>query len=113
MRPIYRSDNQALMHETDYGKDYFNSMTAMNEFQKIAMGIADIVTEKNKRYGNSALEPVSIFSGKTAVGDRIDDKLSRIKNADELRKNDIADVVGYCILICKENNWTNFNDLID
>ena len=72
--------------------------------------------EKNKRYGNSALEPIQTFSKLSSVEgilQRIDDKISRIKNSKELRKNDVVDLVGYLVLLCVNKGWTNFNDQID
>jgi len=44
---------------------------------------------------------------------RLDDKLKRVQNADELRKNDIADIIGYLILLCVNQGWDDFSDLID
>ena len=44
---------------------------------------------------------------------RLDDKLSRIANADELRKNDTVDLLGYLVLLCVANGWNDFTDLID
>jgi len=44
---------------------------------------------------------------------RIDDKLSRIKNSEELRKNDVVDLMGYLVLLCIKKGWMNFKDLID
>jgi hypothetical protein len=85
----------------------------MNDFEKITASLAKVLTEKNKRYGNSALNPINVFNGKSKVGQRADDKLSRIQNSPELRKNDVCDLLGYLILICKENNWTDFDDQID
>ena len=35
-------------------------------------------------------------------------KLSRIKNSSELKRNDIADLVGYLMLLMKNNGWDNF-----
>lgn len=84
-----------------------------NDFEKIAAGIAEVLTEKNKRYGNSALKPINVFNGKSKVGQRADDKVSRIQNSPVLRKNDVADLIGYLFLICQENNWTCFKDQID
>lgn len=58
--------------------------------------------EKNRRYGDSALKPVRLFSRLTAIGGlkiRTDDKLSRIDNSDKLRKNDVVDLMGYIGLI--------------
>lgn len=82
-------------------------------FQDIADGIADLLAYKNKMYGNSALNPINVFSGKCKVGQRVDDKISRIQNSDELRFNDIADLAGYLFLIIKEKGWTDFEQFKD
>ena len=72
--------------------------------------------EKNKRYGNSALEPLRLFS-KLEPGEqiaiRMDDKLSRIDNSSELRKNDVVDLMGYLVLLCVSKGWTDFTEMID
>ena len=44
---------------------------------------------------------------------RLDDKVKRVKNSKELRKNDIIDLTGYLVLLCIEKDWLNFDDLID
>jgi hypothetical protein len=77
----------------------------------------DVVIEKNKRYGDAALAPRQIFS-KLEPGEgikvRIDDKLSRIlNNAGEIRKNDVADLMGYLSLLAVAQGWLDFADLID
>ncbi|HRR39106.1 MAG TPA: hypothetical protein P5034_09465 [Rectinema sp.] len=76
-----------------------------------------LLLEKNQRYGDSALSPLGIFSTLNAtegIKVRLDDKLARIKNHPEsLRKNDIADIIGYLILLCIAQGWTDFDDLID
>ena len=77
---------------------------------------AKFLKEKNKRYGDSALCPVTIFSNTrpdAQMCNRLDDKLSRIKNSDELRKNDVADVFGYIALLMIQKGWLSFNDLLD
>ena len=89
-------------------EEYNNS-----QFKQIANSLADLLEYKNKMYGNSALEPLNIFNNKCKAGQRLDDKLARIKNSNELRKNDICDLIGYLILTCKENNWTNFDEFKD
>lgn len=86
------------------------------EIRKTCDSIAQFLLEKNRRYGNSALNPVKIFSrlkGATGIDTRIDDKLSRIANSEELRKNDTVDLVGYLLLKCVEKGWTDFSDQID
>jgi len=76
-----------------------------------------LLLEKNQRYGDSALSPLGIFSTLNAtegIKVRLDDKLARIKNHPEsLRKNDIADIIGYLVLLCAAQGWTSFDDLID
>ena len=54
-----------------------------------------------------------IASSAEAILVRLDDKLSRIKNSPELRKNDIFDMIGYLTLLAVQKNWTNFDELID
>jgi hypothetical protein len=73
--------------------------------RKILNEIVDIGTlllNKNIAYGNSALEPIRIFS-KADAGEqldvRIDDKLSRIMRGEAYKdENDIVDLVGYLVL---------------
>lgn len=75
-----------------------------------------LLQEKNKNYGDAALTPLGIFNKNSATDGiliRLDDKLQRVKNSDILRKNDIADLMGYLTLLCVEKEWTNFDELID
>lgn len=65
--------------------------------------VKSILIEKNLAYGNSALDPVRIFS-KAATDEqlliRIDDKLSRIQRGGEYPGDDtLLDLVGYLILL--------------
>ena len=62
------------------------------------------------------MEPLGIFSKESAhnqICNRLDDKLSRIKNSNELRKNDVADTFGYIVLLMIQNEWLEFEELID
>jgi hypothetical protein len=67
--------------------------------------IKHLLLSKNEKYGNSALEPVRIFSkrGKTdQLLSRIDDKLSRIKNMgidEQIDEDTVTDLIGYLILL--------------
>ena len=64
--------------------------------------IRDTLLDKNRKYGNSALEPLRIFSKadrSEQIAVRIDDKLSRIKNAQSDDSEDAKlDLIGYLIL---------------
>lgn len=86
---------------------------APNDFKQITDSIASLLQYKNEKYGNSALEPLNVFQGKCKVGQRLDDKLARVKNNDTLQKNDVADLIGYLFLVCKENEWNNFDEFKD
>jgi len=67
------------------------------------LDIAEMLIKKNISYGNSALDPVRIFSKadpKEQLMVRLDDKLSRIKNQESFPgDNDIDDLIGYLILL--------------
>lgn len=65
--------------------------------------LKQLLLEKNRKYGNSAIEPKRIFSNANPVEQikvRIDDKLSRIANQQEDDDEDAAiDLAGYLILL--------------
>lgn len=65
--------------------------------------IAHMLIEKNISYGNSALDPVRIFSKagpREQLHVRIDDKLNRLmKGTDYPGDNDIDDLIGYLVLL--------------
>lgn len=78
--------------------------------------IEKVLQTKNKKYGNSALKPLGIFSrndSESSICIRIDDKLGRVRNSAHLRKNDVFDLIGYLTLLCVQKGWTNFDELID
>lgn len=70
---------------------------------RICDSIKEMLIEKNKSYGNSAFDPVRIFSSASreeGILVRIDDKLSRISRGSEHSGDDaIKDLVGYLILL--------------
>jgi hypothetical protein len=66
--------------------------------------IRDLLIAKNQKYGNSALEPLGVFSqlsAKEGLLVRIDDKLKRIKNGSLERDDEdvVNDLIGYLILL--------------
>jgi len=63
----------------------------------------NILLQKNKEYGDSAINPVRIFSSVDSIEQinvRIDDKLSRIKNKKSkvIKEDTELDLIGYLIL---------------
>ena len=65
--------------------------------------IAHMLVKKNIAYGNSALDPVRIFSKagpREQLHVRIDDKLNRLMKGTEYPgDNDIDDLIGYLVLL--------------
>lgn len=65
--------------------------------------IGDMLIEKNRKYGNSALEPIRVFSNassKEQILVRLDDKLSRLKNQQIDEDEDVInDLIGYLFLL--------------
>jgi hypothetical protein len=78
---------------------------------KICDDIRDLLLKKNRAYGNSALEPIRVFSKANSCEQilvRIDDKLNRIKQGANILSDDedvLQDLIGYLILlkVWKEN----------
>lgn len=64
--------------------------------------LKDMLLEKNRKYGNSALEPIRVFSKSSAKEQilvRIDDKLNRMMNRQDDEDEDInRDLIGYLVL---------------
>ena len=75
--------------------------------------IKEMLIEKNKSYGDSALDPIRIFSKANTdeqIKIRIDDKLSRISRGSEFYgDNDIDDLIGYLILFKVSKVLSNVN----
>jgi hypothetical protein len=64
--------------------------------------VEGILLEKNRQYGNSALEPVRIFSKADPVEQirvRLDDKLSRLARGQSAGEDVVLDLIGYLILL--------------
>ena len=75
------------------------------QISSICDDIKELLLYKNIKYGNSALNPVRIFSKSDEVEQslvRIDDKLNRIKQGAGLIDEDedvLIDLIGYLVLL--------------
>ena len=87
------------------------------EVAKVLDEIEEMLVAKNKKYGNSALEPLGVFSqlsAKEGLLVRIDDKLKRIKNGslDNDDEDVINDLIGYLVLLkIHANREQSFDEL--
>lgn len=70
---------------------------------EVCKEIQDLLINKNMSYGDSALNPVRIFSKSDPIEQlavRIDDKLSRVSKGHHfVGDNDIDDLIGYLLLL--------------
>lgn len=96
---------------------------AQKKIEQSCDGMKGVLLYKNLKYGNSALHPLGLFTthikegaefaGRNSILVRLDDKCSRVMNADELRPNDVADIIGYCHLLLVDMGFTEFDKFKD
>lgn len=89
-------------------------MNSQRDIEITIEEIRDLLITKNNAYGNSALDPINVFSKGSAVDSlcaRIDDKLARIKNSglNDVTEDTLLDLSGYMVLliIAKRNEKGN------
>lgn len=78
----------------------------ITEFEHVLASVLEdvkkMLLEKNRKYGDAALNPIGIFakgSASSSIDVRIDDKLSRIKNnQDDDIEDSVKDLIGYLVL---------------
>jgi len=100
-------DNQAILNAEDPNYpigdngtyDYF-----ADKLDKVSSEVVALLKSKNKAYGNTALDPVQIFSrldATEALCARIDDKIMRIKNKgiNDQTEDTVDDLIGYLLLL--------------
>ena len=70
---------------------------------KVCDEVKNMLLEKNRKYGDAALNPIRIFATADTVEQlkvRIDDKLNRFKNMQKDDTEDVVnDLIGYLILL--------------
>jgi hypothetical protein len=112
------NQNEDFMPGTAEAKGIVPDLTeTQKKIQQITESMCYLLIEKNRRYGDAALNPKNVFS-KLPPGEgiklRLDDKLGRIMaNEGDPRINDVADLIGYLILYCVSQDWLGFSSLID
>jgi hypothetical protein len=79
-----------------------NTTQSQADISHVCNGIREMLLEKNRKYGDAALNPVRIFSKANTVEQlkvRMDDKLSRLRNAQDDEDEDVvSDLIGYLVL---------------
>ena len=76
-----------------------------DKIRKTVKEVSDLLIQKNKQYGDSAMNPTRIFakgSAEDLIRVRIDDKLNRLLQGDNSIERDedvILDLIGYLVLL--------------
>ena len=78
-------------------------LDTQGEITQVCYEVKEMLLEKNRRYGDSALDPVRVFSKADTVEQikvRLDDKLSRLSRGSGTEDEDVLnDILGYIILL--------------
>ena len=73
------------------------------EVRNVLEDLCRVLIEKNRKYGDSALNPKRVFSRASAVEQikvRLDDKISRLMNQQPDEDEDVElDLMGYLVLL--------------
>jgi hypothetical protein len=78
------------------------AMSAQDAIAHECDAVKGMLLAKNRAYGNSAMEPVRVFSKADAVEQirvRIDDKLSRLARGSAAGEDVTLDLIGYLVLL--------------
>ena len=111
-------NTQYTMDDTLHSEHYWDTTRNINiktdgqtfelpfeeSLDRVVAEITTLLKEKNRAYGNTALNPVNIFSklnAKEAICARLDDKIARIKNKgiNDKTEDTVDDLIGYLLLL--------------
>jgi len=71
------------------------------DLRQVMEDVENMLIQKNEAYGDSALNPVRIFSKSDTIEQinvRMDDKLSRLARGDEAGEDVYMDLIGYLVI---------------
>ena len=96
--PSWKEDNLRWIQTRTDSDDFAEKL------DEVASKVVNLLKSKNKAYGNTALDPVQIFSrldATEAICARIDDKIMRIKNKgiNDQTEDTVDDLIGYLLLL--------------
>ena len=100
----YSLDSTHSHYYYDYDRNKGARLSFDEKLDIEVKAISDLLKTKNKAYGNTALNPTTIFSklnATEAICARIDDKLARISNKgiNDETEDTVDDLIGYLLLL--------------
>ena len=98
------SNKDCAIVKMGYNAEDFEDTPTQQKIKDILSGMTDLLLYKNRKYGDSAINPKKIFykgDSTNSILIRLDDKIGRVmSNTEEKpRVNDVADIIGYCTLL--------------
>ena len=109
---IYYDDDGRVVYDDSFhnqeyqaapSKPIAEAKSPQDSIVEVCDSIKELLLEKNRKYGNSALNPCRVFSKADSVEQlkvRIDDKINRIKNEQNDEDEDVVkDLIGYLVLL--------------
>jgi len=80
-----------------------DNKTSQDKIVETCDAVKEMLLQKNRKYGDSALKPIRIFSQADSIEQikvRIDDKINRLMNQQNDEDEDVVfDLAGYLILL--------------
>lgn len=104
-RGFTAQDEEGKKWESVNGIDWTEKMSdTQMKLVDVLDGMKNLLLYKNKKYGDSAINPKKIFykgDSTNSILIRLDDKIGRVMSNpdDKPRVNDVADIIGYCTLL--------------
>lgn len=99
----YDDDYRVVYDENQKTSEMPQAKSPQDSIVEVCDSIKELLLEKNRKYGNSALNPCRVFSKADSVEQlkvRIDDKINRIKNEQDDEDEDVVkDLIGYLVLL--------------
>lgn len=89
------------------------NQAARQAISEVCDEIKVFLLHKNDAYGNSALDPVRVFSKSSAdeqLNVRLDDKLSRLMRGEAAGEDVEADLLGYLVIKKAYKKYTELNE---
>ena len=103
VKPVNVMDQPVEVQDMEVDDSIVSPMDVPGQISEVCDGIKTMLLDKNRKYGNSALDPQRVFSKSSSIEQlkvRIDDKLSRIKNMQSDEDEDVyKDLAGYLVLL--------------
>lgn len=101
---VFNQSGKGLVTALSHGSSNMSKLAQTQvDIATTCDSIKELLLDKNRKYGDSALNPVRVFSksdNMEQIRVRLDDKLSRLRNQQQDEDEDVInDLIGYLVLL--------------